>query len=126
MPACATNKCLEIIVSRIKGLGTEPLYIGWGTGAGVASPTSTTLSTEASEARVAGISQIITIENANDTYKVTGVLTADGAKTITNWALFDASVDGNLIAIESVSPGHALTPGQMLTFVFRFQIARQS
>ena len=124
MPYVVTNKGLDIIASRIKGIGTEPLYIAWGSGAGVAAITDTILFGEESEARVAGISQITTISVADDTYMVSGSMTADADKIITNWGLFDALIAGNLLAHESVSPGLAISLGQSIAFTFRIQILR--
>lgn len=69
-----------------------PQHIAWGTGAGSASKASTTLFTEASEARVSGtVSQ-----PAADTLRVIGTITANGAKTITNAGLFTAATGGVL------------------------------
>lgn len=74
---------------------TEPKYLGWGTGAGAGSSSSTNLSTPATEARVVGTSSQLTTTNTNDTYQVTGAITASGAKTITNVGLFDAAGTGS-------------------------------
>lgn len=92
-----TNAGKAITTNRIKGAGTEPNYVAWGTGVGTAAITDTTLFTEATEARVAGTSTQQTTTVANDTYQVVGTLTCAGAgKTITNAGLFDASAAGNL------------------------------
>lgn len=56
MANVVTNAGKAIVTNRIKGSGTEPLHVAWGTGAGTAAATDTTLFTEASEARVAGTS----------------------------------------------------------------------
>jgi hypothetical protein len=37
---------LDIVTNRIKGAGTEPLNVGWGTAAGTTARTDTTLFTE--------------------------------------------------------------------------------
>lgn len=86
-----------IITNRVKGSGTEPKYISWGTGAGTAAKANTTLFTEAmsdsntgtQNTRVTGTSTQETVTYTNDTYQVTGVMTADTGKTITNVGLFD-------------------------------------
>ena len=93
-----------ITTNRIKGSGTEPNYVAWGTGAGSASTASTTLSTEDSAgspayARIAGTSTQQTTTNTNDTYHVIGTITSNGTKTITNAGLFDAITTGNLFVI---------------------------
>jgi hypothetical protein len=75
---------------------TQPRHIAWGTGAGTAAAADTTLFTEASEARTAGTITRVTTTVTNDTVRVTGSITANGSKTITNAGLFDASSGGNL------------------------------
>lgn len=124
MAQVITNKGLEVIATRLKGDGGDPIYLAWGTGAGTPAVTDTTLFTEASEARVEGVAEIITVGTENDTYRVTGAMTADGAKTITNWGLFDAPTGGNLIAKGNSGSGQAVITGQMIAFVYRLQISR--
>jgi len=71
-------------------------YVGWGTGAGTAAKTDTTLFTEASETRATGT---VTVTGSGSTakYQCVGTLTADGAKTITNAGNFTAVTVGTLI-----------------------------
>lgn len=95
MATVLLNSGKDITTKRLKGVGTEPNYVGWGTGAGVAAIADTALFTEAAEARVAGTSSQATTTTANDTYRVQGTLTAAAGKTITNAGLFDASSAGN-------------------------------
>lgn len=95
---------LDIVTNRIKGSGTEPVNIGWGTGAGTTVRTETTLFTEklvdlttsAGTDHTVGTSSRITTTTTNDTYQVTGTRTATGAGTVTNAGLFDAASGGNL------------------------------
>lgn len=68
-------------------------FIAWGTGAGTAAKGDTTLFTEASEARVAAAAS----QPSADINQWVGTLTADGAKTITNAGVFDASSAGAMI-----------------------------
>lgn len=124
MPAVITDIGLQLFARRTNSEWDIPLYIGWGTGAGTAVSGNTTLFTEASEPRATGVVQLLSVGVAFDSYQVNGVLTANGSKTITNWGLFDASTGGHLLAIESIDPGQALTIGQMMTFIFRFQFLR--
>jgi hypothetical protein len=119
-----TNKGLNIIANRLKGIGTEPLYFAWGTGAGNANEVDTALFTEASETRVLMTSEIITVSATGDAYKLTGAIVANGIKTITNWGVFDAAVSGNLLLHESISPGEAYIIGQVGVFYFRIQFVR--
>lgn len=109
--------------NRMKGTGTEPLNIGWGTGAGTSAITDTTLFTEASEARTAGTSSAVTTTTTNDTYQVVGTLTVAGAgKTITNVGLFDAATGGNLF-LKSDFAGVALAVGESISFTLKAQLA---
>ena len=94
---------LDITTNRVAGLGTEPKFIGWGTGAGTTARTDTTLFTEALVSLAAGTtdhttgtSSRITTTTTNDSYRVTGTRTATGAGTVTNAGLWDASSGGNL------------------------------
>lgn len=89
------NTGKAVITNRIKGAGTEPSYVAWGTGAGTAAITDTTLFTETGT-RTAGTSTQQTTTTTSDTYQVVGTLTAAGTLAITNAGLFDASTSGNL------------------------------
>ena len=120
MATVLTNAGKAITTNRIKGAGTEPSYIGWGTGAGTAAAADTTLFTEAAEARVAGTSTQQTTTVTNDTYQVIGTLTAAGAKTITNAGLFDASTAGNLY-MKGDFTGIALNTGESIQFTMQVQ-----
>lgn len=122
--AYITDKGLNIIAERLKGVGTEPLYFAWGSGAGTAAPADLTLFTEESEARVAMFSQVVTVTSVGDSYKLTGAIIANANKTITNWGVFDASTGGNLLLHESISPGEAYLIGQIGNFIFRIQFVR--
>lgn len=94
---------LDITTNRIKGSGTEPVNIGWGTAAGTTARTDTTLFTEkdtdlsaAGPNRTVGTSTRVTTNTTNDTYQVTGTRTATGAGSVTNAGLFDATSGGNM------------------------------
>lgn len=112
-----------IVTNRIKGSGTEPAYVAWGTGAGTAAIGDTTLFTEASEARTLGTSTQQTTSVTNDTYRVVGTITVAGSgKTITNAGLFDASTSGNLL-VKSDFTGLALNVGDSIQFTFNLQFS---
>jgi hypothetical protein len=86
---------LDIVTNRIKGAGTEPLNVGWGTAAGTTARTDTTLFTEklvdlttsAGTDHTAGTSTRQTTNTTNDTYQVVATRTATGAGTVTNAGL---------------------------------------
>jgi len=94
-----TKTGLAITANRIKGTGTEPKYIGWGTGASAATVDDTALQTPAAESRVECTTSVVTTDHTNDTYRVVGTITCSGStKSITELGVFDASTSGNLFA----------------------------
>ena len=107
----------QLIDALNGGSHTPPQHVGWGTGAGTAGATDTTLFTEASESRVSGTKSVVTTTVTDDTYRVVATITADGSKTITNAGLFDASTSGNMY-IKGDFTGIALTVGDQIAFTF--------
>lgn len=123
MATVFANAGKAIVANRIKGDGTEPKYVAWGTGAGTAAVTDTTLFTEASEARTAGTSSIVTTTLTNDTYKVVGTIACAGAgKTITNAGLFDAAAAGNML-VKGDFTGVVLNVGDTIQFTITLKQA---
>jgi len=122
MATVITNKGKEIVVDRILGNGTEPKYVAWGTGAGTAAAADTALFTESSESRTSGTSSKVTVTTTNDTYQVTGTITATGSRTITNAGLLDASSSGNLF-IHTDFTGVVLATNDSMTFTFKVSFA---
>ena len=123
MASVFTDAGKAVVTNRLKGAGTEPNYIAWGTGTGTAAATDTTLFTEASESRVAGTSTQQTTTTTSDTYQVVGTLTVAGeGKTITNVGLFDASTGGNLV-MKSDFTGIALNVGESIQFTQKLVFA---
>jgi len=123
MATVFTDAGKAVTTSRLKGSGTEPNYVGWGTGAGTAAAADTALFTEASEARVAGTSTQQTTTVTNDTYQVVGTLTCAGTgKTITNAGLLDASTAGNLF-VHGDFTGIALLVGDGIQFTIKIAYA---
>lgn len=95
-------------------------YVGWGTGAGTAAATDTTLFTESSEARTAGTQTQQTTSVTNDTYQVVGTITASATRAITNAGVFDASTAGNLVLKGDFSTVN-LNTGDSIQFTFKLQ-----
>ena len=95
-------------------------YLGWGTGAGTAAATDTTLFTEAAESRVAGTQTQQTTTTTNDTYRVVGTITAGGTRAITNAGVFDASTSGNLFVKGDFSTVN-LASGDAIQFTWNVQ-----
>lgn len=120
------NGGLDIVTNRLKGSGTEPLNIGWGTSAGTTAESDTTLfgeklvdlSTSAGTDHTAGTSSRVTTTTTNDTYQVTGTRTATGAGTVTNAGLFDAASGGNLF-LKGDFTGIGLSSGDSIAFTIK-------
>jgi hypothetical protein len=122
MATVLANAGKAIITNRIKGAGTEPNYVAWGTGAGTAAATDTTLFTESAEARVAGTSTQQTTTTTSDTYQVIGTMTASAGRTITNAGLLDASTSGNLF-VKGDFTGIVLNSAESIQFTFKVQFS---
>ena len=120
MATVLTDAGKAIITNRIKGSGTEPNYVAWGTGAGTAGVTDTTLFTESAEARTSGTSSRVTTTVANDTYRVVGTIVATAGRTITNAGLLDASTSGNLF-MKGDFTGVVLASGESIQFTMDVQ-----
>jgi hypothetical protein len=94
-----TNSGRAITANRIKGTGTEPVYLGVGTGATgaarTASAADSALSTQYST-RATGTSSVATTTTSNDTYQVVGLVTAGASIAVDEAGLFDASTAGNM------------------------------
>lgn len=108
----------EFITDLVDGTTTAPAnwYVGWGTGAGTAVKGSTTLFTEAAEARV------ITTDTqpSTDKNQFVGTITSGSSQTITNAGIFTASTSGTLL-IHSDFTGIALANGDKIEFTFGLQ-----
>ena len=116
---------LDIVTNRLKGAGTEPLNVGWGTGAGTTTRTDTTLFTAAlvdltagNTDHTAGTSTRQTTHTANDTYQVIATRTATGAGTVTNAGLWDAASGGNLF-LKGDFTGIGLSSGDSIQFTIK-------
>jgi hypothetical protein len=117
-----TNSGVGALIDLIdQTIGTNPKYVGWGTGAGTAAITDTTLFTEASETRVAGAESQVTTTVTGDTYRTVATLTADAGKTITNAGTFVA-VSGGAPVVKGDFAGVALLTGDQITFTCNLQL----
>lgn len=104
-----------LVADYVDGTASAPAnwYVGWGTGAGTAAKGDTTLFTEATESRVA-LTEAQPSANIN---RLTGTITADGTKTITNAGVFDASTGGNML-LKSDFTGVAVNASDSIQFQF--------
>ena len=121
MATLLVNAGKAIVTNRIKGSGTEPVYVAWGTGAGTTGATDTTLFTETGS-RTSGTSTQQTTSVTNDTYQVVGTMTAGGTLAITNAGLFDASTSGNLFVKGDFSTIN-LSSGDSIQFTIKTQFS---
>jgi len=96
------------------------IYVGWGTGAGTAAETDTTLFTEAAEARVAVTHSQVTTTTTGDTYQGVGTITSASGQTITNAGLFDASTSGTML-LKGDFTGIVLANGDKIEFTCQLQ-----
>lgn len=121
MATLLVNTGKAVVTNRIKGSGTEPNFVAWGTGAGTTALTDTTLFSETGT-RVAGTSTQVTTTTTNDTYQVVATQTAGGTLAITNAGLFDALTSGNLFVKGDFSTIN-LASGDSIQFTFRTQFS---
>jgi hypothetical protein len=121
MATLLVNTGKAVVTNRIKGSGTEPSYVAWGTGAGTTAATDTTLFTETGT-RVLGTSTQQTTTTTSDTYQVVGTQTAGGSLSITNAGLFDAITAGNLFVKGDFST-ISLTSGDSIQFTIKVQFS---
>ena len=125
MATVFTNAGAAIITNRVIQAGTAPKNIGWGTGVTAAATTDTALTTEAapttSGGRTVGTESRVTTSVTNDTYQVTGTVTAGSTLAITEAGLFDAVSSGNLL-IHSVFAAINVVSGDSIAFTFGLKL----
>lgn len=107
----------EYIVDKLtETVQTNPSFVGWGTGAGTAAKTDTTLFTEAAEARASGT---VTKTGTGSTAKWQNVATMTSAsgQTITNAGCFTASSAGTMV-VKGDHTGVVLAIGDQIQYTF--------
>ena len=123
MATVLTNGGKGMVTALLSALGSAiPAYSGWGTGAGTAAITDTTLFTEsADEARAATTLTQQTTTTTNDTLRATATMTcAVSGKTITNAGLWTASSGGTLF-FKGDFTGVSLSVSDSISFTFNLQ-----
>jgi hypothetical protein len=120
--AVLTTTGKQWIVDKMRSINGTPIgnavvmqYIHWGTGSTAEAVGNTALHVAGSEARVAGV---ITSPSAA-LHRVIGTLTADGAKTITEVGLFDATATGTML-MRALFTGIPLVVGDQIQFTLDF------
>lgn len=97
--------------------------IGWGTGAGTAGQTDTTLFTEDADGRATATLSQATVAVAGDTFKAVGTITSTGTKTVTNAGLFDAAtVDTGNMLVKGDFTGLPLVANDSIEFTITAQV----
>lgn len=99
-----TTKGYEVVAGRMRGstpTQAEPLFMGWGLGGvGTGSPYAVAITDVAPfqegpvgdySSRITGTSSLVTTTTTNDTYQVTGTITASTGETIAEMFLSDSS-----------------------------------
>ncbi len=118
MSALLTKAGEAIVTNRIIGAGTEPKYLGWGTGTNGAAATDTALQTASSEARTAGTGSQVTVTDTNDTHQVAGTIASTQSQAVTELGVFDASTSGNLY-VRAVFAALNLVNGDSVVFTVK-------
>ncbi len=114
-----------IISDRIKGGGTEPAKIKWGTGNtapddddGATYAATQGLETPSAEAEVAGVTSVQTTTFTDDTYRVVGTITSAGVQDITEARLAN---DAGALFLRGTFPAISLTNGDSIQFTMEAQ-----
>ncbi len=126
MPATVVSrKGREIFTGRMIGSSptqAEPKILAWGldpADAYAAANTDVALFTESAEARVTGTSSQVTTTTTNDSYRVTGTMTATAGRVITEAALYDSTTQPAAAAVAAggvVGSNSATTLNTSATF----------
>lgn len=102
---------------------TSPKFVAMGVGATGAGRTAavgdTALSTEV-ETRTSGTEATVTTSTTNDTYQVTGSITATANRAVDEFGLFDASTNGNMF-LSGTQNVQNLVTNDVLAFVLKGQ-----
>lgn len=114
-----------IVTNRMIAAGTAPKNIGWGIGATAAAVTDTALGTESAPTtaggRTVGTESRVTVTQTNDTYQVTGTVTAGSTLAITEAGLFDAVTAGNML-LRGVFSAVNVVSGDSIAFTAQLKL----
>jgi hypothetical protein len=95
MTARVQNNGLANLTAAWVAYASLPKYLQWGTGSGAAASANTVTTTSTTESRTSGTASQQTTSVTNDTYRVTGTITAAGTRAITEVGVFDAAGSGS-------------------------------
>lgn len=94
MTARIQNNGLANLTAAWVAYASLPKFLQWGTGSAAAASANVVTTTSTTEARTSGTASQVTTTQTNDTYQVTGTITALGTRAITEVGLFDAAGTG--------------------------------
>ncbi|MGE0724817.1 MAG: hypothetical protein AB7O45_10600 [Alphaproteobacteria bacterium] len=96
MASLVTNLGLANLVAAWHAYASRCKYLQWGEGSGQdAADTAIAAAGDTTEARTDGTTSAQTTNTTGDTFRVTGTITAAGARAITEVAAFDAAGSGS-------------------------------
>lgn len=118
------NGGTALLNNRVIQAGTAPKNIGWGIGTSTPLVTDTALQTESAPTtaggRTVGTETRTTTTVTNDTYTVTGTVTAGSTLAITEAGLFDNVTAGNML-IHAVFSAVNVVSGDAIAFTINLK-----
>ena len=125
------NGGTAVINNRIIQAGTAPKYLVWGTGTTTPAVTDTVVQTPAApttSTAVTGTESRTTVTVTNDSYSVSGTITAGGSLAITEVGTIDsATISGANLVIHGVFAVVKVSSGDSIAFVVSLtQVANEA
>lgn len=115
----------QIVAQRLNGTNTAPIYIVWGTSGTTATAADTALGAIAAPTTttaVTGLGTVVTTTNTNDTFQVTGTVTAGGSLTVAEVGLINqATVSGAQYFLRADHGSTALVSGDSIAYTIKVQ-----
>ena len=94
MASLVVNTGLANATAAWHAYASRARFLGWGSGSGQGA-TATDLATAENESRTTGTTAQATTNTTDDSYRITGTITATGTRAITEVGVFDAAGSGN-------------------------------
>ena len=128
MTARIQNLGLANLTAAWVAYASLPKYLQWGTGTGATAAATNVTTTSTMEARTTGSASQVTTTQTNDTYQVTGTITAIGTPTITEVGVFDGAGSsspptGANMDIYGSFTGVALGAGDSIAFTVKVKMS---
>lgn len=103
-----------VLASVVSAFVAESAYLGWGGGSGQGE-TAADLASPFAEDRVSGTAVAATTTTTGDTYRLTGTITATGARAVTEVGVFPAPTGAGM-QVYGDFPALNLTSGDSISF----------